>query len=234
MNSYRTVVPLFDIDLTLLRGGARGASFEYAIKEVFGVDVTMQKLGVTSGMIDPEMLCKLLQIHGYEKVVTFDEVARMVQLLETYYLTHYDKKLVYEYMPGVTALLPRLAAEGYLMGVLSGNVEKVGWAKLRQMELDTYFAFGVFGNLYRKRSELSAAAKERVKDFFPVDSTPQLVVVGDSSKDISAAHEAGLPAIGVAAGDVSVIDLEAAGADGVINSLEDFETLDMILQKVSR
>ena len=40
--------------------------------------------------------------------------------------------------------------------------------------------------------------------------------------------------IGVAAGEFSVIDLQAAGAEGVVDSLEDVETFDLILQKVGR
>ena len=40
--------------------------------------------------------------------------------------------------------------------------------------------------------------------------------------------------IGVAAGEFSVIDLQAAGAEGVVDSLEDVETFDLILQKLGR
>lgn len=221
MKNYRTVVPLFDIDLTLLRGGARDASFVYAIKDVFGIDVSLQKLGTTSGMIDPEILSALLKIHGYENVVTREEIARMIQSLESHYFEYFDKKVTYEYMPGAKELLQRLADDEYLMGVLTGNVEKVGWAKLRQMELDRYVSFGVFGSAARKRSELSEQAKVRVKEFFPGNTTPQLVVIGDSPKDIKAAHEAGLPAVGVAAADFSMFDLKEAGADDVIESLID-------------
>jgi phosphoglycolate phosphatase len=54
------------------------------------------------------------------------------------------------------------------------------------------------------------------------DLTPdQVYVVGDTPRDITAAHAAGAIGVGVASGKYSVEQLKAAGAEFALDSLED-------------
>ena len=49
------------------------------------------------------------------------------------------------------------------------------------------------------------------------------VLIGDTPLDVSAAHEAGARAVGVASGSYGVDDLRDAGADTVLDGLGDTE-----------
>ena len=50
-----------------------------------------------------------------------------------------------------------------------------------------------------------------------------IYLVGDSPRDMSCGKKAGVNAIGVASGDYKKSDLEEAGADLVLSSLEEVE-----------
>jgi phosphoglycolate phosphatase len=49
----------------------------------------------------------------------------------------------------------------------------------------------------------------------------EVLVVGDTPNDITSAHDAGATAVGVASGHYSADELRDAGADLVLDSLED-------------
>ena len=52
-----------------------------------------------------------------------------------------------------------------------------------------------------------------------------MVIIGDTTYDIAGAKANGVRAIGIASGETSMNELEAAGADGVLPSLEDADLL---------
>lgn len=233
MQKYKNAVPLFDIDLTLLaKTGSRGSSFEYAIKKVLGVDVSIKNV-TTDGMIDPEIFIELLKSQDYEHInITQKQRALLISEMENHFFKNLSTDIAYEPMPGVRNLLQSLFDENYLIGILTGNTEKVGKFKLRQANLDSFFTFGFFGDTANKRAELSKQAKEKVLEYFPKEAKPRLVIIGDAPKDIFAAHEVGLSAIGIGTGKYSIKELAEAGADGVLESLEDQKAFISLLEKV--
>ena len=64
-------------------------------------------------------------------------------------------------MPGIEELLPRLAGEGVLLGIVTGNIESAAHIKLARGDLNRYFAFGGYGSDSRDRTELTKRALER-------------------------------------------------------------------------
>lgn len=233
MRKYNTTVPLFDIDLTLVENiGSRWQSFEHAIKKVFGVDVSAKDFA-THGMIDPEILMELLKFHGHDHVtVTKEQRGTYLSEMESYFFTKGILEVSYKPMPGAYEALQYLTENNYMIGILTGNTEKIARYKLKQVNLDSYLNFGLFGDSVDRRAELSDQAKSKVLEYFPPSIKPKLVVIGDSPRDVYAAHEANLPAIGIGAGKYSVKELIEAGADATIESLENKEELVTLLEKV--
>ncbi|MEJ2868576.1 HAD family hydrolase [Actinomycetospora sp. OC33-EN08] len=126
-------------------------------------------------------------------------------------------------LPGVREAVDRLAAEpGVDQIVLTGNVRVGAELKLTAAGLHPG-AFdldqGVYGHLPGPRAALVHAAREALERRHgrPVG----LVVVGDTPRDVEAAHAAGAVAVGVATGSSSEADLAAAGADHVLTDLSD-------------
>ena len=57
----------------------------------------------------------------------------------------------------------------------------------------------------------------------------EAIVIGDTPRDILAAHDAGLPSCGVATGRWSIHDLATHGADKVIADFSDIDTATRLL-----
>lgn len=125
-------------------------------------------------------------------------------------------------LPGVAELLPSLSQRGYLLGLATGLVESAARVKLARGDLNKYFQFGGYGSDSPDRTELTRLGIQRAGGVLgrPMDPR-QTWIVGDTPRDITAAHGAGAIAIGVASGRYTTEALRDAGADHVLSALTD-------------
>jgi phosphoglycolate phosphatase len=128
----------------------------------------------------------------------------------------------YRVLDGVEELLPRMLEEGYLLGLVTGNVEAAAHIKLHRARLNRFFSFGGYGSDSTDRGELTRMALRRAAVVSGGSVTPDhAFVVGDTPHDVAAAHAAGIPCVGVASHHYTAEELRASGADWVIDSLAD-------------
>jgi phosphoglycolate phosphatase len=128
----------------------------------------------------------------------------------------------YRVLPGAEALLHRLAGEGRLLGLITGNVEAAAHIKLARANLNPFFSFGGYGSDASDRADVARTALDRAE----LVSGGKLdrgrcLAVGDTPTDIEAAHAAGIRIASVATGEYGIDALRAAGADHVLATLED-------------
>jgi phosphoglycolate phosphatase-like HAD superfamily hydrolase len=125
-------------------------------------------------------------------------------------------------MPGVEAALDLFEQAGWAIGLATGNVRRGAEIKLARGDLWRRFSFGGYGCDAAERSRLVGRAIERGTERagrrIPRERT---IVIGDTPRDVAAAHACGVRAIGVATGRHSTRDLEEAGADVVMETLEE-------------
>ena len=75
-----------------------------------------------------------------------------------------------EVLPGVAALLAALKERGASVGLVTGNLTPIAWAKMRALELEQFFTkptFGGFGSDHSDRGELVKIAGERARLLAP-------------------------------------------------------------------
>ena len=101
--------------------------------------------------------------------------------------------------PNAERALARCAEAGIRLALLTGNPEPMARARMARLGLDRFFpqGQGAFGCNAEERSELIRIARERAGDW-PLDRT---VAVGDTPRDVSGAHAAGIRAIRVKPGE---------------------------------
>jgi len=104
-------------------------------------------------------------------------------------------------MPGVKDALAHLARKGALLGVATGNLEAIGWIKIEEAGLREWFRFGGFSDHFPIRAELVANAARKAREM--AGTGARVCVVGDTPRDIEAAHANSLPVIAVATGNYS-------------------------------
>jgi phosphoglycolate phosphatase-like HAD superfamily hydrolase len=210
---------LFDIDGTLLvTGGAGGVAWQRAFEEQYGVEAKVAER-TDAGMTDPEIAAIVFRA-AIGRDGSPEERSKVIGC----YLKHLPEAVAespgYTVMPGVEGLLDRLIDGGALLGLVTGNLETAAHIKLSRARLNRFFSFGGYGSDSSVRTELTEAALRRaemVSGGALADGA--CVAVGDTPRDVTAGHGAGIKVVGVATGKYSVSELREAGADWAIDDV---------------
>jgi phosphoglycolate phosphatase len=212
---------LFDVDGTLITtGGAGAVAWRRAFEELHGIPVDIRKT-TESGMTDPEVGRVALR-HALGRDASQRELAQAMARYLQCLPAAVEESTAYEVMPGVPELLRRLVEEGVLVGVTTGNVEAAAHIKLARGRLNGFFSFGGYGSDSSNRAELTRRALERGKLVSGGSlDLGSCIAVGDTPRDVVAAHGAGILSVGVATGNYSAEELRRAGADHVVETLEE-------------
>jgi phosphoglycolate phosphatase len=212
---------LFDIDGTLLvTGGAGAVAWQRAFLELHDIEANIEE-HTHAGMTDPE----IAEIVFREVIGRDGSAAERAEAIAGY-LSHLQQAVEesegYRVMPGIEELLPRLAEEGVLLGIVTGNIEAAAHIKLARGDLNRYFAFGGYGSDSRDRTELTKKALERGEEVSGRSlDLAETIAVGDTPRDVRAGHGAGIRVVGVATGSYPVDELTDAGADWSIENVLD-------------
>jgi phosphoglycolate phosphatase-like HAD superfamily hydrolase len=223
---------LFDIDGTLLRAGgagrrAFGRAMEDLVGPVAGAVEAMKFDGMTDRMIVREALA--LSERGYD--------AALADAILSRYLEHLPGELdspAFRVLPGVTATLALLQARRARLGLCTGNLALGARLKLRHAGLDGFFewspgAMHGFAEDGEARARLVAAAVARVAAALGRPVAPaEVLIVGDTPRDVSAAREVGCSVLCVATGNFDVAALRACRPDAVAGTLEQPEALRLL------
>lgn len=211
---------LFDIDGTLLvTGGAGAAAWQRAFEELYGVEADIGE-HTDAGMTDPEIAAIVFrEVIGREGGA--EERAKAIGS----YLKHLPATVAesegYRLMPGIEELLDRLIDAGCLLGLVTGNIEAAAHIKLSRGHLNRFFSFGGYGSDSADRIEVTKAALGRATLVSGNALKPgACIAVGDTPRDVEAAHGAGIRVVGVATGAYSTRALSDAGADWTLATVE--------------
>lgn len=122
---------------------------------------------------------------------------------------------------GVLEILDALAGRpGAAVGLGTGNVRAGAHAKLSRVGICERFAFGGFGCDHEERPELLRVGAARGAAVLGVPTRScRVVVIGDTPRDIAAAHAIGAESVAVATSSHGRAELAAAGASHVFEDL---------------
>jgi phosphoglycolate phosphatase-like HAD superfamily hydrolase len=173
------------------------------MRELYGRTVRLEGVPV-HGSTDPIILLRALEQAGVceaEGRIALDAaLARMCAEVEAR-----RDNLRPQLCGAVTRLLEELKVAGKLLAVTSGNVERIGWAKLKAAGIDQYFSFGSFSDRNETRTEIFrwGAIEARRQ----LGEAARVCFVGDTPADIASAKACGYPVIAVATGIFSLGEL---------------------------
>ena len=211
---------LFDLDQTLVdfMSVHDKSTFE-SFKECFGVDV------------------HLTEIHfaGQSKVQNFIELAKLKnipsdifrqkrKLLLKRFEASFNKNILscdtYNkcVLPGVIQLLGKLSEIGYLIVLYTGNSRETANQILKVTGLGKYFKFSVSGSINNRISTVKRAVRKA--EILVGKNFTDIVVIGDSIKDVECGKIIGAKTIAVTTGFHSRKELQEYKPDFVFNNLE--------------
>ena len=127
-------------------------------------------------------------------------------------------------LPGARELIASLEEDGHILGLLTGNIERGAIIKAGHYELDHHFAFGAYGDDHWDRNKLGPMALRRAADVTGRTFDPsEVIVIGDTPKDVACAQAFGARSVAVATGAFSAEALAESGADTVVPDLVGFQ-----------
>ena len=219
---------LFDIDGTLLNThGAGVACMARVAKRLFGGDFGFANVNF-AGHLDP-----LIFHEAAEEAGLADPWAALPRFRDAYLKAlagAFDGgEFACDACPGIHALIdalatdPRVASGQVVLGCLTGNFTDAVPIKLRAAGLDPeVYRIRAFGDHAACRADLVqlAIARDAAARGHRLDPE-QVIIIGDTPRDIACAHASGAVAFCVGTGRMSAAELRQAGADHAVADLAD-------------
>jgi phosphoglycolate phosphatase len=212
---------LIDIDGTLLlSGGAGFVALERAFAELHGVEGAMRTVR-PAGKTDP-----LIVAEGFGAALGREPRPGEVAAVLERYLVHLPAAVRdsagFRVLPGARSGLEGLRARGHLLAVATGNIREAARVKLERAGLGAYFLCGGYGDDSADRARLVAVAARRAEAHLQRTlSADEVVVVGDTPRDVQAARDNGFACIAVVAPTVDRAELEASRPDRIVERLDE-------------
>jgi len=219
---------LFDIDGTLVRraGPHHRQALVDAVRRVTGLETSTDHIPV-HGMLDPDILTRMMLDAGASRAYTRRAMPEIVRRAQQIYVRGVPD-LRRKTCPGVRPLLRRLQARGVLLGLVTGNLTRIGWKKLDRAGLKPYFRLGAFGEMAKDRAGLARLAIRRARAQGWIARETPVSLVGDAPSDILAAQRNGIRSIAVYTGISTRDDLMAYAPDVLLEDLRSLK-LNIIL-----
>ena len=228
---------LWDVDRTLLVGGGVGVeAYAAAFTAVTGHPWRAQL--VAAGRTDRTLTPELFAAHGLALAPAGAAPVPGAVAIEDFfdrYAAEFTARAhrmpeVGTLLPGVTEVLSALAArDDVVQTLVTGNIRAIGVGKVTAFGVDRFLDLtgGGWGDdPHTVRADLVRLARQRAEEdraaaghgpFADAD----VLVVGDTVHDVTAAREAGVVAVAVATGPATEAELAGAGADHVLADLSD-------------
>ncbi len=227
----RTII-LFDVDGTLLvTGGATSRAIRTAATALFGTRLRWST--IPPGRLDHQLFCDLARGSDIEDPESY------LDRYKPLYLRELRRELAehvadLRLMPGVREIVHQLASRrDVILGLLTGNYREGVCAKLAAAKLDMdQFVVGAFAEDGRSRSDLVHVAVTRAAVYSAAPcSSAQVILVGDTPRDIECARQSGSRVLAVATGAFTLEQLVACGPDAAVRDLTDAAPLEELIRR---
>lgn len=203
-----------------------------SFRDVFGIEPDIRAVEL-AGMLDRQIIAALIQHHR----IPGDSFAEKTERIMKIMARRYNEKAgdMREWtLPGARELLRELQNHQTTSGLLTGNVREIAMAKMKGTDLLQYLSpIGGFGDdPVEERKDLIPIAIERAEKHTAYGwKAEDVVIVGDTPRDIKCARGGGARVIAVATGSYSKEKLEEYNPDLLLEDLTDKDEIIRFLDR---
>jgi phosphoglycolate phosphatase len=137
-------------------------------------------------MLDPDILSRMMDAAGAGPREIRRALPAIFEKAQALYVRRCPD-LSDKTCPGVRRLLGGLQRRGIPLGLVTGNLTRIGWRKMERCGLRRYFRFGAFAEMARDRAGLARLAIRHARRQGWIQKSAVIVLVGDAPSDILAA-----------------------------------------------
>ena len=132
-----------------------------AIRRTVGVETTTDGVPV-AGMLDRDILATMMTRSGMKPGAIRKAMPAVVERAQSIYIRTAPCWSA-KYAPACGACFRRLERRGVVIGLVTGNLSRIGWRKMERAGLRPYFRFGAFAELAKDRAGLVRIAIRRAR-----------------------------------------------------------------------
>lgn len=188
-----------------------------AVRAVTGLETTTDHIPV-HGMLDPDILTRMIRDAGKPAAFARRHLPAIMQRAQAIYVRRCPD-LRRKTCPGVRRILYGLERRGVPVGLVTGNLTRIGWKKMECAGLRQYFRFGAFAETAPDRAALARNAIQYARGRGWVDGDARISLIGDAPSDVLAARANGIQAIAVHTGISTREELAALEPDVLLEDL---------------
>ena len=206
---------LFDIDGTLMHahGGVHQRALHSALESAFGRAFSTEGVPI-HGNTDIGILRAVLRNAGLDDQALNSALPDILSHINAE--VDRNRALIRaEVCPGIPSVVSGLHVRGKLLGLGTGNLELVGWAKLEAAGLRQYFSFGAFCGVHELRADIIRHGVEQAHA--RLGRQARICVIGDTPHDIAAARANNISVVAVATGIYTYSQLAEHAPDLCVN-----------------
>lgn len=225
-SATRNKLLLFDIDGTLIDTGGAGLS---ALREAFIESFELHERADEMPALDLAGSTDSGIIRSLYAHFAFEDIAHRTEAFYLNYLQRLSRNLSDSHsdegrvLPGLPELIQRLRDEtDHTLGLLTGNIARGAWIKVEHFGFEGIFGFGAFGDDHHDRNQLGPIAVQRALDHSgSTFDAADVIIIGDTPKDIACARACDAMAVAVATGRFSAEELKAHEPDVLFDDFSD-------------
>ncbi len=218
------ILILWDIDGTLLRSGpASMHTFNRALREIYELQDEPRRIDY-GGKTDNQIVYEVLALHD----IMEHHIAERLDLFNQRYFEHFENAYdelcsSVQVLPGVREVIAALTERGTVQSLLTGNLHSTAELKLRAAGLDSHLdmSIGAYGSDNRHRNELVPIARTKMAQRF--GDADQVVVIGDTPRDIACGKAGHARTVAVATGHWTLDALIEHTPDAALPNLADID-----------
>lgn len=213
---------VFDLDQTLVDvTWLHDRTVHRLLGDFFGVDAWLGEIHF-GGKSLGENITELAVLKGVPREAVTQRLDEILDAYDVLFRSGLPDDASSCVLPGARRLLDELSKTEHVVALHTGSSEGVAEKVLASTGLAGYFRFAVFGTRSRSRARMLKMVLKRAEELTGRRFRGnEMVIIGDSVRDVECSHLFGAVGIAVATGSYSREDLAKRTPDYLFDSLED-------------
>jgi phosphoglycolate phosphatase len=215
---------IFDMDQTLIELiEVHDEAARQLFQRFFGVDARLTNIDYAGKSLF-ESFHQLAKMNNISRETFLSKRDQLLESYEDAFIRNIPADTSKYVLPGVEQLLAELVKAEDIIMLYTGDSKAIVEAVFRATSLGKYFSDCFYGTEVDNRADMITLALKRAKALANKDfKGKDIVIIGDSLRDIEVSKQFGALMISVATGVYSEGKLQKSGADYVFKDLSDYK-----------
>lgn len=220
VENARVKLVISDLDQTLVDLiSLHDETIHRVFREMFDVEASLYEIDYPGQSLRYN-LAVIARLKGIPSSLFQKKSDEMLRRYEASFVRHFPKNAARYLLPGAESLLRELAASDSIVSLYTGNSRRIGAKVLSGTGLARYFRFTLYGTEVTTRAEMVRIAAEKAEELAgkPFQGK-DIVIIGDSIRDIDVGRHFGALTIAVATGAHTETELREHQPDYLLEDL---------------